>query len=217
MGDVSRCREACHLEGFRSLHGMDDMCPTQKKLLSQRSRCWRRCALPIMNLPRFAFGALLLPSVLSAADWPQWRFDAGRSAATEEQLPEKLALAWERGYGAREQVWDDPLNHDLMSYDRVFEPVVLGNKMFLGFNDRDKVVALDIYKSREKDSLGLDTAVVLQTMNHPSAVHIPDLDDAAKYILDRVRPHDVVLTLGAGDSNKVAQQVLAGIQLWSDA
>ncbi|HCN27796.1 MAG TPA: hypothetical protein DIT64_03235, partial [Verrucomicrobiales bacterium] len=31
-----------------------------------------------------------------------------------------------------------------MSYDRVFEPVVLGNKMFLGFNDRDKVVALDL-------------------------------------------------------------------------
>ncbi|MCC6605627.1 MAG: UDP-N-acetylmuramate--L-alanine ligase [Anaerolineae bacterium] len=85
------------------------------------------------------------------------------------------------------------------------------------FAEADKVVALDIYKSREKDSLGLDTAVVLQTMNHPSAVHIPDLDDAAKYILDRVRPHDVVLTLGAGDSNKVAQQVLAGIQLWSDA
>ena len=46
---------------------------------------------------------------------------------------------------------------------------------------------------------------------------LPDLDDAAKYILGRVRPHDVVLTLGAGDGNKVAQQVLAGIQLWSDA
>ena len=85
------------------------------------------------------------------------------------------------------------------------------------FAEADRVVALDIYHSRETDSLGLDTAVVLEAMNHPAAVHIPNLDDAAKYILDRVRPHDVVLTLGAGDGNKVAQQVLAGIQLWSDA
>ena len=94
---------------------------------------------------------------------------------------------------------------------------LLLDKFATCFAEADKVVALDIYKSREKDSLGLDTAVVLEAMNHPSAVHIPNLDDAAKYILDRVRPHDVVLTLGAGDGNKVAQQVLAGIQLWSDA
>ncbi|GJM40612.1 MAG: UDP-N-acetylmuramate--L-alanine ligase [Ardenticatenaceae bacterium] len=94
---------------------------------------------------------------------------------------------------------------------------LLLDKFATCFTEADKVVALDIYKSRETDSLGLDTAVVLETMNHPSAVHIPDLNDAAKYILDRVRPHDVVLTLGAGDGNKVAQQVLAGIELWSDA
>lgn len=94
---------------------------------------------------------------------------------------------------------------------------LLLDKFATCFAEADKVVALDIYRSRETESLGLDTAVVLEAMNHPSAVHIPDLDDAAKYILDRVRPHDVVLTLGAGDGNKVAQQILAGIQLWSDA
>ncbi|WP_420641859.1 UDP-N-acetylmuramate--L-alanine ligase [Candidatus Leptofilum sp.] len=93
---------------------------------------------------------------------------------------------------------------------------LLLNKFGTCFTEADKVVALDIYKSRETDSLGLDTAVVLETMNHPDAVHIPDLDDVAKHILDRVRPHDVVLTLGAGDGNQVAQQILAGIQLWSD-
>ncbi len=94
---------------------------------------------------------------------------------------------------------------------------LLLDKFATCFAEADRLVALDIYKSRESDSLGLDTAVVLETMNHPAAIHIPNLDDAAKYILDRVRPHDVVLTLGAGDGNKVAQQVLAGIQLWSDA
>lgn len=94
---------------------------------------------------------------------------------------------------------------------------LLLDKFATCFAEADRVVALDIYRSREKNSLGMDTAVVLEAMNHAAAVYIPDLDDAAQYILDRVRPHDVVLTLGAGDSNKVAQQIYLGIQLWSDA
>ncbi len=94
---------------------------------------------------------------------------------------------------------------------------LLMDKFATCFAEADRVVALDIYRSREKDSLGIDTSVVLEAMNHPAAIYIPDLDDAAQYILDRVRPHDVVLTLGAGDSNKVAQQIYVGIQLWSDA
>jgi len=95
---------------------------------------------------------LLLPLLClttHAADWPMWRFDAGRTAASSEVLPEKLHLEWERAYSPREQVWDDPLNHDLMPYDRVFEPVVLGNKMFVAFNDSDKVVALDLTTGAE--------------------------------------------------------------------
>ncbi|MEN3943790.1 PQQ-binding-like beta-propeller repeat protein [Prosthecobacter sp. SYSU 5D2] len=79
-----------------------------------------------------------------AADWPMWRYDAGRTAASDEVLPEGLELQWERVESPREQVWDDPLNHDLMPYDRIFEPVVMGGKMFIGYNDRDKVVALDL-------------------------------------------------------------------------
>ena len=36
-----------------------------------------------------------------------------------------------------------------MSYDRILEPVVLGNHLFIGFNDRDKVVALDTQTGEE--------------------------------------------------------------------
>ena len=80
-----------------------------------------------------------------ASDWPMWRHDPGRSAASRENLPipEKLSLAWERIYSPRETVWDDPLNHDLMQFDRIFEPVVHQGIMVIGFNDQDRVVALD--------------------------------------------------------------------------
>ncbi len=84
-----------------------------------------------------------------AEDWPMWRFDANRRAVSPENLPAELHLQWTRQYSPRVQVWDDPLNHDLMSYDRIFEPVVMGERMFIGFNDADKVVALDIGTGEE--------------------------------------------------------------------
>jgi UDP-N-acetylmuramate--alanine ligase len=45
-------------------------------------------------------------------------------------------------------------------------------------------------------------------MNHPDAHYIPDRRDAADYILERVHPGDVILTLGAGDGYEVGQWVL---------
>lgn len=77
-------------------------------------------------------------------DWPMWRYDAGRTAASSEQLPEKLHLRWTRKYAARRQAWDDPLNQDLMTYDRLLEPIIAGNRLFVGFNDSDRVVAFDL-------------------------------------------------------------------------
>lgn len=77
-------------------------------------------------------------------DWPMWRYDHGRSASTPEQLADKLYLQWQVQYSRRTPVWDDPLNQNLMQFDRIFEPVVAGNKIFLGFNDQDKVIALDL-------------------------------------------------------------------------
>ena len=82
-------------------------------------------------------------------DWPMWRFDHNRSASTPERLADKLYLQWQVKYPARTPVWDDPLNQNLMQFDRIFEPIVAGNKIFLGFNDQDKVIALDLHSGKE--------------------------------------------------------------------
>lgn len=92
----------------------------------------------------------LLSCPAFAADWPMWRFDSGRTASSSEALPERLHLEWERVFSPRDPVWDDPLNYDLMPYDRIFEPVVLGNNLFLGFNDSDKVLALNMETGAEE-------------------------------------------------------------------
>jgi hypothetical protein len=80
----------------------------------------------------------------AAGDWPQWRFDAGHTAASPDGLPDQLHLQWIRQYSPRVPVWDDALNRDMMPYDRIFEPVVAEGRLFLSFNDADKVAAFDV-------------------------------------------------------------------------
>ena len=80
------------------------------------------------------------------------------------------------------------------------------------FGEADRVLALDIYRSRETDNLGISTADVIEVMDHPKAVHIAEIEDAAVYLLDRIRPDDVVLTLGAGDGNLVGEKLLTALR-----
>lgn len=89
---------------------------------------------------------------------------------------------------------------------------LLLNEFAASFGDADRVVALDIYQSREQETLGIDTAAVVGAMQHAHAVHIPERAEAAAYLLDRVRPSDVVLTLGAGDGNMVGRWLLEALQ-----
>lgn len=83
-------------------------------------------------------------------NWPMWRADAQRSAASSNELPSKFELLWQRRFAAREQAWDDPLNLDLMTYDRVFEPIVMDGLVLLGFNDQDKLLAMDAATGRTR-------------------------------------------------------------------
>ena len=40
-----------------------------------------------------------------AADWPMWRYDAARSASSEQQLPDELHLQWMRALPKLEVAW----------------------------------------------------------------------------------------------------------------
>lgn len=105
--------------------------------------------LRISGLILFLFFILSGFLTFASEDWPMWRCDVNRSASTSCQLADNLYLQWQVNYSPRDPVWDDPLNRNLMQYDRVLEPVVAGNMVFIGFNDKDKVAALDISSGRE--------------------------------------------------------------------
>ena len=71
--------------------------------------------------------ALLLVSAanLLAADWPTWRYDAARSAASPDGIAPNPTLLWSRKLPPVRQAW--PLEvHQRLNFDASYEPVVMG-------------------------------------------------------------------------------------------
>ena len=74
------------------------------------------------------------------------------------------------------------------------------------FNLASHVVACPIYRAGEKPIEGYDVdrvAGALRNHGHRSVQPVPDLDTATTHLASMVRPGDVVITLGAGDVNRV--------------
>ena len=115
-------------------------------------------------------------------DWPMWRYDYGRSASSPEELPNELHLLWSMKFDQREMVWDDPLNNDLMHFDRVFEPIISGDLMFLGFNDNDKVAAINTTTGKKKWEFYTDGPVRLPVAAWEGKIYFTS-DDGYLYCL----------------------------------
>lgn len=126
---------------------------------------------------------LALPSTAVANDWPMWRYDAYRSAASPHAIPADLRPLWTRHFTPRKQVWDDPLNLDLMTYDRLFEPIVVGGRLIVGFNDQDKVIALDTKTGETQWTFFAEGPVRFPPVGHAGKVYFVS-DDGHLYCVD---------------------------------
>ena len=79
-------------------------------------------------------------STAVASDWPQYRHDAGRSAASPESLSANLHLAWVRDLPTPRPAFPTEIR---LGFDATYEPVVLGRTMFVPSMVTDSVTALD--------------------------------------------------------------------------
>ena len=113
-----------------------------------------------------------------------WRGDALRSGSVPHSPPHDLNVQWVRRYAPRQQAWDDPLNHDLMTYDRVFEPIVVNGLMIVGFNDQDKVVALDVTTGEERWTFYTEGPVRMPPAAHNDSIYVCS-DDGFLYCLSQ--------------------------------
>ncbi len=84
--------------------------------------------------------ACLLTAEVSAGDWPQFRYDVGRTAASPDELPANLQLRWTQTLPTPQPAFPHELR---LAYDASYEPVVLGHTMFVPSMVTDSVTALD--------------------------------------------------------------------------
>jgi len=101
----------------------------------------------------------------------------------------------------------------------VFQPHQYSRTRFLlkefalSFSEADKVVVPDIYFVRdsimEKKLVNAQILVDKIRKNGREALYLPAFKEITEYLLEIVKPGDVVLTIGAGPVNKVAEDLLA--------
>jgi UDP-N-acetylmuramate--alanine ligase len=75
----------------------------------------------------------------------------------------------------------------------------------------DEVVVADVYLAREDPDPAVTGALVADAVPLPasSVAFVPELADVPAALVERARPGDLVLTLGAGDITELGPQVLA--------
>jgi UDP-N-acetylmuramate--alanine ligase len=76
------------------------------------------------------------------------------------------------------------------------------------FGDADQVVVVDVYGSRETDTLGVHASDLAAACHHPAVRYVGGLEQATEYLRTSLRPGDVLVSLGAGDVNKVGKAIL---------
>lgn len=78
------------------------------------------------------------------------------------------------------------------------------------FAQADLVLLTDIYAAREKDTYGVSSETLADTMltTHPDARYIGSLEQAAEFLKQELRPGDLLITMGAGDVYRIADMLL---------
>ena len=79
------------------------------------------------------------------------------------------------------------------------------------FKDADEVIVTEVYASREPKQ-EFTSAEIVSAMPHSSARYIETLSDVSNYLIENLRPGDVVLVLSAGDADQVSIDVVKGLK-----
>jgi UDP-N-acetylmuramate--alanine ligase len=78
----------------------------------------------------------------------------------------------------------------------------------------DQVVVAEIYPAREPPQPGVGGKLVVDALSDAQAlpVWVPDIDEAAAYLVGSARPGDVLLVLGAGDVDRAPALLRAALE-----
>lgn len=77
----------------------------------------------------------------------------------------------------------------------------------------DHVIIADIYAARETNTYGVSSKDIVDRINstrgsNPHCEYIADFEDIVAYVKNHAKPHDIVLTLGAGNVTDIGPMIL---------
>jgi outer membrane protein assembly factor BamB len=154
-------------------------------------------------LPARIIGAFLvtvvIPTIAGATDWPMWRCDAQRSAASPQELPAKLYLQWAREYPALKPAWPD---QEKMQFDIAYEPVVWGHWLFLSSSRHDCVRAFDTRTGHERWTFYADAPVRFAPVAWDGRLFFT-ADDGYLYCLEAVSGRELWKFRGGPGDRKI--------------
>jgi UDP-N-acetylmuramate--alanine ligase len=78
------------------------------------------------------------------------------------------------------------------------------------FSDADEVIVTEIYAAREPEQ-GFSSKQVVEAMSRP-AHFIAGMAEVSDYLINNLRPGDVLLVLSAGDANQISIEVLTRLK-----
>lgn len=128
----------------------------------------------------FAMAGLLAGRGAPGGDWPQFRYDAGRTAASPEGLPMPLHLRWERHLPPPRPAFPGEVR---LRFDASYEPVVLGRLMFVPSMVTDSVTALDTDTGAERWRFFAEGPVRFAPVAWEGSVYFAS-DDGCLYCVD---------------------------------
>ncbi|MHC4172808.1 MAG: outer membrane protein assembly factor BamB family protein, partial [Planctomycetota bacterium] len=144
--------------------------------------------------------AFFLPTIVYGHDWPMWRYDAGRRAASPEELPAQMHLQWVRELARPRPAW--PASQDRLQFDASYEPVVGGKTIFVGSMVSDRVTAYDTETGKEKWRFYTDGPVRFAPVVYKDKLYFTS-DDGFLYCLNAKNGSLVRKFLGGPARNKV--------------
>lgn len=142
---------------------------------------------------------LLYPLFAGAGDWPAWRHDAGRSGATDEQLPATLQLQWSRKLPELTPAWPEDVR---LHFDDSYQPIAVDKLMIVASSHNDSVTAYATESGDQKWRFFADAPVRFAPVAHDGSVYF-GADDGHLYQLN-AKDGKLISKIKAAPSDRTA-------------